>query len=395
MWTRRWIRMFALTFIAVMFAASLALRLTAVNGIDYCGNALFPDFAQLYVSGQHILNNQGRTLYDEKPFYREVNRILNAEESAGFYPVYPPFAAVLAAPWTLVSYPLAAWSHALLCILVACCLARDMARYFFADSDDALIATLLFLAFLPLWRVWLFGQNSIWALAILWGSWRLWVSGAGLASGLVLSLGLFKPQLFVGAWLWAILWGNRRLRLGLILGIAAGVALGMICGGCSIWIQWLDAARHTTALVERIDWMTSLPHAWKLAGGENLFGVAWIYAVMVAGGVVWGLVLLQLRWKNASPTFALYVALLGGWLLTPRLYVYDWILAWPLLLAAWKYGTHRTRLAIAWGGLLFWIHDLFGILHVPILTLLGVAAFVWLLRQARVGWARGQYPPTG
>jgi hypothetical protein len=276
--------------------------------------------------------------------------------------VYPPLVVVWGAPWALLSYPAAAWLHALLAILAACWLARDMARYFFADRDDAFIAALLFLAFLPLWRVWMFGQNSIWALAVLWGAWRLWRAGA---------------------WLWAMLWGNRRLRSGLIVGLGCGVAVGMICGGPAIWMQWLDAVRNTTALVERIDWMTSLPHAWKLIGGEYLFGRACIYAVMLAGGVLWGIALLRMKYKNASPTYALCFALFGSWILAPRLYVYDWILAWPLLLAAWRYGTPRVRSVIAWGGLLFWIHDLFGMMHVPILTLVGVAVFVWLLAQRR------------
>jgi hypothetical protein len=387
MWTRRRIRTFALAFIAVMLAASVLLRLTAVDGIDYCGNALFPDFAQVYVAGEYALRHQSDLLYDQGPFFEEVNRVLKSTDSAGFYPVYPPIVVVWGAPWAILPYPAAAWLHALLTVLAACLLARDMARYFFADRDDAFIAALLFLAFLPLWRVWMFGQNSIWALAVLWGAWRLWRAGAGFTAGLVLSLGLFKPQLFVGAWLWAMLWGNRRLRSGLIVGLGCGVAVGMICGGPAIWMQWLDAVRNTTALVERIDWMTSLPHAWKLMGGEYLCGSACIYAAMLAGGVLWGIALLRMKYKNASPAFALCFALFGSWILAPRLYVYDWILAWPLLLAAWKYSTPRVRSVIAWGGLLFWVHDLFGMLHVPILTLVGVAAFVCLLVQRR--WSGG------
>jgi hypothetical protein len=382
MWTRRRIRIFSITFIAVMAASFLALRLTAVNGIDYCGSSLFPDFGQVYVAGQQILHGHGDALYDRDFIYRETNRVLNASDEAGFYPVYPPITAVLAAPWALLPYREAAWTHAILTLFVACYLARDMARWFFGKSDDATIATLLFLGFLPLWRVWMFGQNSVWALLILWGAWRLWTSDAGFKSGLLLSLGLFKPQLFVGAWLWAILWGNRRLRSGLILGLTTCVALGMICGGYTIWTQWFNAILNTTAFLEHIEWMTSLPHAWKLMGGERILGTAWIYVVLAIGGLAWGLALLQMKRKNASPNFALCLAMLGSWVLTPRLYVYDWILAWPLLLAAWKYGTQRMQNVIALGGLLFWVHDLFGMLHIPILALAGVAAFVWLLHRS-------------
>ena len=382
MWTRRRIRTFAFAFIAVMSALFLVSRLTAAGGIDWNGNGLFPDFAQVYVAGEQILRDQGRSLYDKDLFYREVNHVLNASDRHGFFPVYPPITAVFGTPWTLLPYPAAAWTHALLSVLAACCLARDMARYFFGESDDASIAILLFLAFLPLWRVWMFGQNSVWALAILWGSWRLWSSGVGFTAGLLLSLGLFKPQLFVGAWIWAMLWGNVRLRCGLIVGLIVNFVLAMICGGDSIWTQWLVAIQHTATLLERIDWMTSLPHAWRLAGGEEWLGSAGIYAVMVLGAVLWGIVLLHLKRSNASPTSGLYLALLGSWVLTPRLYVYDWILAWPLLLAAWKYGSPRVRNAIAWGAPLFWIHDFFGMLHIPILTIAAVAVFVCLMRQS-------------
>jgi hypothetical protein len=381
MWTRRRIQVFAFAFIAVMGASFLVTRLTAVNGIDRFGNPLFPDFAQIYVAGQHLLRNQGDSLYDQEIFVHEESRVLNAGDRANLSLIYPPIIAVAGAPFALVSYPTAAWLHAVLSILVACYLARDMSRYFFGESDDAFVAAILFLAFLPLWRVWMFGQNSVWALAILWGSWRLWCSGDCFTSGLLLSLGLYKPHLFVGAWIWSILWGNRRLRAGLLVGLVVCVAIGMICGGPAIWLRWLDAARHTTGLVERIDWMTSIPQAWKLVGGEKLFGNAWSYGLLLTAIVVWIIVLLRMRWKNESPAFALCFALSGSWILSPRLYVYDWILVWPVLLAAWKHGTPRFRQFTAWGGLLFWIHDFFGTLHIPVLTLFGAAAFVWLLCQ--------------
>jgi len=66
--------------------------------------------------------------------------------------------------------------------------------------------------------------------------------------------------------------------------------------------------------------MTSLPHAWKLAGGEGLFWASpGFTAVMAAGVVAWGLVLLATQMEECLADFALYIALLGGWILTPRL----------------------------------------------------------------------------
>jgi hypothetical protein len=411
--------MVALGFIATITAVFLASRLTAVNGIDVNGNALFPDFAQIYIAGRHILHGQGRSLYDPQLFYREVNGVLQDTDAAGFYPVYPPITAVLAAPWALLPYPAAAWLHAILAVAAACWLARDMARYFFGPSEDASMAMLLFLSFLPLWRAWMFGQNSVWGLAILWGAWRLWRGGGGFAAGCVLALGLFKPQLFVGAWIWAILWGNYRLRLGLALGLAAGVGLGIICGGDPIWGQWLQGVVHTASFQERIGWMTSLPQAWKLVVGGTHWGSVVSYAALIVGALVWGVALLQLkrdstrnvlrraglagtdaslcgpdsgqpaaigggRSLDPAAITGLCLALVGGWVLSPRMYVYDWILAWPLFLAAWKYGSARLRQTIAWCAPLFWIHDFVALLHVPILSLLGIAAFLWLLRQAFV-----------
>ena len=82
---------------------------------------------------------------------------------------------------------------------------------------------------------------------------------------------------------------------------------------------------------------------------------------MIIGALVWGLALLRLKCRSEVPvpifqpaSTALCLALVGGWMLSPRLYVYDWILAWPLLLAAWKYGPFRLRQVIAW------CHPLFG-----------------------------------
>jgi hypothetical protein len=435
--TRRRIRILALGFIAAMATAFLVSRLTTVDGLDRNGNALFPDFAQIYIAGRHILHGEARSLYDQRLFYREVNGVLHETDKAGFYPVYPPIMAVFAAPWALLPYSVAAWLHAILALAAACWLARDMARYFFGQSEDASMAILLFLAFLPLWRTWMFGQNSIWSLAILWGAWRLWRGGGKgdrhllceapggpfrqnvpvpFSAGLVLALGLFKPQLFIGAWIWAGLWGNRRSRAGLALGLAAGVALGMIFGGEAIWVQWLHAVAHRTNLLDRVAWMTSLTHAWQLAGGEKLWGSVCIEAVMILSAAVWGIALLQLKYQSARQSrrslregsdpltdapavTALCLALVGGWVLSPRVFVYDWILAWPLFLAAWKYGSDRMRQTIAWCAPLFWIHDFFAVLHIPVLTLVGLAAFVWLLRQALGGRAVDEradsHPGTG
>jgi hypothetical protein len=256
-----------------------------------------------------------------------------------------------------------------------------MARYFFGDSEDTTTATLLFLAFLPLWRVWLFGQCSVWSLTILWGAWRLWKSDRSFMAGLVLSLGLMKPQVFIGAWAWAILWGNRRSHFGLFLGLINGVLLGMLCGGVMIWRQWIDAVLFSTTLVERIQWMTTLPQAWRLIGGEHLFGTRWILAGMAVAGVVWALSLLWMRRKDVSPEFALCFALFGGWFLMPRLYVYDSIAAWPILLAGWKYGTPRLRTFFAYCAPVFWIHDFFSLFNIPILAIAGIVAFVWFLQQ--------------
>jgi hypothetical protein len=107
--------------------------------------------------------------------------------------------------------------------------------------------------------------------------------------------------------------------------------------------------------------------------------MAWVYGFMAVAAIAWAAALLQIKRKNGSPMAALCLALAGSLVLSPRLYVYDWILAWPLLLAAWKYGDHRLRLAIAWAAPLFWIHDLFGKLHIPILTLVALAVFIWLM----------------
>jgi hypothetical protein len=398
MLNRRLIRVFALTFIGVMAVGFLALRLTAVGGVDRCGNELFPDFAQIYVAGRQVVDHQGGSLYDKNRVYTEINRVLNATGVGGFYPMYPPITAVFGTVWSWMPYSTAAWLHAVLSVLVAVWLARDMARYFFGDSDggfdggsnDATLAMLLFLAFLPLWRVWMFGQCSVWALAALWLAWRLWTADASFAAGLMLSLGWCKPQLFIGAWLWAILWGNRSLRIALAAGSFGCIAVGMIFGGPTIWWQWLSAVVFSTTLSEHIQWVTSLPFAWKLVGGESLCSAAWITAATAGLGVVWLATLWQVkrRCPTNPPGIALALALFGGWFLMPRLYVYDWIIGWPLLLAAWKYGTARERTLLGFAASLFWVHDLFGVAHIPVLALAGLAVLLGLIGCTR--WQEGE-----
>ena len=118
-----------LAFMAAMTAAFLASRLPPYTELTATGMHYFPDFAQIYIAGRHILHGQGRSLYDQF-FYREVNGVLQETDGGLLFGLSAHRRHLHTV--ALLSYPVAAWTHAILAALVACWLARDMARYFSA-----------------------------------------------------------------------------------------------------------------------------------------------------------------------------------------------------------------------------------------------------------------------
>jgi hypothetical protein len=76
-------------------------------------------------------------------------------------------------------------------------------------------------------------------------------------------------------------------------------------------------------------------------------------------------------------------ALLGGLLLIPRVFQYDLVVLYPLLLAAWvsvgsSVNGYRAVIATL---LVLWLGDLGSVLAVPFLTLVMLAWAIWLGRR--------------
>jgi hypothetical protein len=182
---------------------------------------------------------------------------------------------------------------------------------------------------LPFWRTVTFGQNGLWLLAILSAAWACWKNKQEVAAGLILSLTLAKPQLFGGLYLGVLLFLSGRVMAGLFLGGMVWLVSGFALRGVEGWMEWIRSIQLIRSGREHVEWQHSL---------LNLFDWASPSLGLTAAKItVWGIFCifwlrgLIILWRRERIVEGLGWALWGGLLLTPRLYQYDLILLFPLM----------------------------------------------------------------
>jgi len=376
--TRERLRRFAVcaALAASVFASVLLLSRASGGGLDFFGNPLFADFAQIHLASQIVADGKTGELYQQKEFFLTTNRLL---ENTGYYSLYPPVTGYLFLPFSPLHYQWAAWIFFFLNLLLAWWLCRDITGHLIPDKNDAALAAWMFWGSFPVWRTLLFGQNSFLSLAFVWCFYRC-RERYPLAGGLALSLGLFKPQLFIGLWLWAMLFGSMKVRGGLLLGLTAGWAVPSFFGGGGIWIEWVKSVTALTpTMKDDLHLMHSLHHAWLLLFGSCMFPVV-EKIIFVFAAIFFLAVLLRMRldMRRDEPA-SMGWALLGTIVLSPRIFQYDLVLLCPLLAGLWArkaYFVH-ARFWVVSAYFCFWLHEVAGRVHLPVPTVLGIAGFCY------------------
>lgn len=380
------IRRFSASVVLVFLVLFVWLRMTSTQGLDRFGNALAPDFSQFYVAGELAATGHIDQIYQETVFSLRVNALFGLPKEADSYPfLYPPFVPWLAVPLSWLPYPVAASFY-----LIAMCglgsgLAWWVAKYSLADREETIDAAWLFVASIPVVRCVLYGQNGLLTLAVIWLGFLAWQSRRDWLCGAVFALGAFKPQLFVGVWLWLVLFGSNRARVGLMLGL---LFWGGICwvGGVngSLWAQWLEVITHVRDSVK----LQGQMHSWLNAFDWWRSWPDWVASVRL---MTWGLLLLgwiavlaRLRWRGkGTAEAAFYLALWGGVWLTPRFAQYDAVILYPALVWWWNRSRNQQLLGINWERTwiiclltCFYFGDFFHLIKLPVLTIIGVMILI-------------------
>lgn len=373
------IRRFSASVVLIFLVLFVWLRLTSTNGIDRFGNGLAPDFSQFYIAGELAAEGKIRQIYDEAFFSARVNALFGLPKEADSYPfLYPPFVPWLAVPLAWMPYPVAASLYLIAMSALGVGLAWQVARHCLPDRELAIDAAWLFVASIPTIRCLLYGQNGILALAIIWLGFLTWQARRDWLCGGVLALGAFKPQLFVGVWLWLALFGSFRARTGLILGLLFWALLGCAAGG-GLWAQWVDVITHVRDSTKQQGQIHSWLNAFEWwrprpQSVEIFRGTTWIALI---GLWLWALV--QLRRQGAmAAEAAFYLALGGAVWITPRFCQYDAVILYPALVWWWNRSRagHLERVWIICLLTGFYFGDFFAMIKLPVLTIIGVLILI-------------------
>lgn len=378
------LRRFCVCSIIIFTLGFLALQMTSHDGHDLFGNSLFPDFAQFYVYGKLARTGSWSQLYAQHDFFRQVNAVLHESRQEGYYSLYPPFVSFACVPWSYLPYSWSAWLFTLLNIALAIWLAKNIANLFLSSPQDRAFAVWIFCASIPVWRNWLFGQNGLISLALAWMFYQCYQQRRFLLSGAVLSLGLYKPHLFWGLWLWLFLWGPRRAWLGWVAGVASLVALPACIAGPGIWRNWIEGLQAVHTVSDASAWMHSLHHLFVFWLGQHHRFPVIEKCVWAVAAIAWLLVLVRLRIQNNRNSSPMALALLGSFVLSVRVIQYDLVLLYPVLVAGWASSVPSSSLRkwLTFTIAAFWLNELLCLVRIPLLTLTGIGWFTWTLSEA-------------
>ena len=317
----------------------------------------WPDFLYFYSFARAGLTHGYRQLYDPAIQAAAVHSIF---PHAPFYEVVnPPPLAWLLTPLAVLPYPVALgiWTAAMVAALA-------LSGYLLASGRDRILFAGLWLGFLPAYIVFVSAPLAPLVMLSLALTRKLKSDRQEIAAGLVLAIGLLKPNLVVLVPFAFLAAGNVRLFVGWlsaasVLVIASVVSLGT------------NAADYVTASLL----FTSNRYAlrWSLVPivGD---GLGWLAAaLLITGGTLW----LAWRLRNRGPEAVLAIGVAGSLLVNHHLTPGDLNLLlvpiWLLLRIPggliWK-----TTIGFMWTGA--WLALMFPMTAVIVLGAIPVAALI-------------------
>jgi alpha-1,2-mannosyltransferase len=309
-------------------SATVAIVVVAV-GAAVVG-AVHGEFADL-----SVYRYGGRAVLDGLPVYE-------SDDPATGYPfTYPPFAAVLMVPLTLLPAWLAAglWAGASMAALVATVVLVLRALGRTAPGWLVAVVSVGALALEPVWQNASFGQiNTILMLAVLVDLLRPDRRFSGVLIGIVAGVKL-TPLVFV---VMLVLVGRRTAAGRAVLAFVGSVVVGFAAMPGSSTTYWTDG------LVD-----ASRVGPPSLAHNQSVFGAltrlldgtpATLLWLALAGPVAVGiLVVAAIWWRRGDRVLGTGLGAMAMLLASPVSWSHHWVWAVPLALALWE----RSRWAAA------------------------------------------------
>ncbi len=310
------------------------------------------DFRAFYGAGWLILHHPTQ-LFDLSVQTAVQNAVVCPMwRGVPFY--HPAYEALLYAPFTLLSYRFAYVAFAVFnLLLLALCyrLAPLPADPRIAKVPRAVLLFLCFPAFMAIAE----GQDSIVFLLLACLLWRALASGRDRTAGLLLALGLFKLQIALGLLFFLVLFlpAPRRVRL-LLAWLPSTAAVALTCllitgpRGMTTWLRLIASSSIASHESQRLQSVSAVyPKAMPTLNGllyvcgshvlptRISFALDLALSLLVLASAIY--LVRQTRSKTRSKTRSTPIAFCAGLtatlLLSPHLYLYDYVLLlFPVLL---------------------------------------------------------------
>ena len=341
------------TAIAVITLVAWLVSLAIGPGLtDISRTIIGADFVAYYTGGRFFLEGRMAELFDfsaQEAFQAGLASPVVTDKFFAF--VYPPFSAVLYAPFAFGDYLaglLLYWGVGLLTLALSLYLLRKEVMPASAPPTGRLL--LISFLFFPTLTWFLYGQNTVLTLLLYTLTFVLLRRGHDLAAGVALGLLLYKPQLAIALAVMLLVKLRWRALIGGVLGAGLWIAIGYGISPAAM----RDFVRISPSVAELVRSGVS----YKSWGVHSLYEFSFllldglwrtgadILAVLLSAG---GLLALIIWWRRTpwqpgirawDLTLAATVAL--GLLISPHLYLYDLMLLLLPLAIVWSYHFHGT-----------------------------------------------------
>jgi len=379
-------------------AAILAICLWGVCAVDFAtpgffdraGNIKFQDFLPLFVSAQLIAHGQATRLYNQQGTTEAVSVVIPGPIRVRLPNLYGPQVGLFFVPLTRFSFPAAAriWATASIFIFAFCVYLvwRCCPGLHLHPGTVFLCA----IAFPPLFHFFVRGQTSAAVLGCFTAAFLAFRTDRQFLAGVALGFLVFKPQFVVAMPLVFLLSQSWKPFAGLVLSAGAQVVFARIYFGPVVMRAYFDTLLHISRSIRGVELslapiqMHSLRAFWTLV----VPAPTWALALYLLSSIV-VVAIAAAIWKSSAPLALRFSALvLAAVLANPHLFVYDLLVAAPvlLLLIDWSLtqlqpvSSSTLRLLLYLAYLLPLLGPISQWTHLQ-LSVLDFAALLWLLRR--------------
>lgn len=319
-----------------LVATSVALLINGLFGrypLSLSGQIVLADYYAHWTGARMVLEGHTEALYDPG-LQRELQHQWVPGSTGLSWFVSPPVALWLYLPLGWLPYGVSAGLWAALTVALLALSLRPVGLLStLSGHQDYVPFVLVFLSLPAVFELLGAGQESAVALAVLMVGLRFLMAGRETAAGLVLALGIFKPQLFVLVPLALLVQRRYRAAAAFAAGSVVLVVSTLPLVGLRGWQAWLAAL--SSPLYQQ---GVQVGQTWKMQSVSALL-TDWgapqqaAYLVLALGAVVLALRLRQVRCDDLQ-VWGLTV--LTTVVFSPHAMLYDLVFLLPFLLFGYR-----------------------------------------------------------